>query len=427
MPSMRKSNRRRATLLQHSTPKGRGRMRSGNLMIVQGGGPTAVFNTTLAEIVTEAQHQQAIGRILGSRAGIRGLIRNDIVELTNLSAAELARLRCTPGAALGSSRYQPSEADLEQLADSLVQFQVEYLIFLGGNGTMRGAELISLYLQSRNIDIVVVGVPKTVDNDIEQTDRCPGFGSAARYLATSARELGADIRSLPQPVTILESMGRSVGWLAAAGALARVNGNGAPHIVCVPELPFHIEEFLDTLDAVVRAEGWAVVVAAEGIVHPTGRYVYENLAPSQADGLKRPMIGGVAHHLADVVSERLHVRCRHEKPGLLGRSSIAHASAQDRCDAALVGRQGVRAALAGARDTMVALEPLDAGLDPGYRLVALADVAGRVRGLPSEWLVPGPVPVGRSFLDYLEPLVGSLDEHLNELPRAAVAERVGSH
>ena len=266
-------------------------MRSGNLMIVQGGGPTAVFNTTLAEIVAEAQSQPVIGRILGSRAGIRGLIRNDVVELTGLSAAELARLRRAPGAALGSSRYQPTEADLEQLADALVQYEVEFLIFLGGNGTMRGAELVSLYLQSRDIDICVVGVPKTVDNDIEQTDRCPGFGSAARYLAASARELGEDIRSLPQPVTLLESMGRSVGWLAAAGALARVDGSRAPQIVCVPELPFHLEEFLDTLDATVRAEGWAVVVIAEGIVHPTGRYVYENHAPSQADGLKRPMIG----------------------------------------------------------------------------------------------------------------------------------------
>ena len=193
-------------------------MRSGNLMLVQGGGPTAVFNASLAEIVAEAQTQPAIGRILGSRAGIRGLLRNDIAELTYLTPAEIDRLRRTPGAALGSSRYQPSEAELEQLAAALKFYEVEYLIFLGGNGTMRGAELISLYLQSLDIDVCVVGVPKTVDNDIMQTDRCPGFGSAARYLATSARELGADLRSLPQPVTILESMGRNVGWLAGAAA-----------------------------------------------------------------------------------------------------------------------------------------------------------------------------------------------------------------
>lgn len=393
-------------------------------MIVQGGGPTAVFNTSLAAIVAEAQHQSAIGRILGSRAGIRGLLRNDVVELTNLSPAELKRLRRTPGAALGSSRYQPSEADLQQIADELVQFEVEYLIFLGGNGTMRGAELISLFLQSRNIDICVVGVPKTVDNDILHTDRCPGFGSAARYLATVTRELGADIRSLPQPVTILETMGRNVGWLAAATALAHCEGSGAPHLLCIPEVPFETGAFIEDLHQTVQSEGWAVVVVAEGIVHTDGRYVYENPSPTQADGLKRPMIGGVAHHLAGIVSERLRFRCRHEKPGLLGRSSIALASEQDRLDAALVGRAGVWAALAEARDTMVALEPLGLGSEPGYRLVPLSTVAGHVRHLPAGWLRPGLVPVAQPFLDYLEPLVGELDEHLVELPRAAIAERV---
>ena len=267
--------------------------------------PTAVFNATLAEIVAEAQAQPRIGRILGSRAGIRGLLRNDILEMTDLSLADLERLRRTPGAALGSSRYQPSEADLRQLADALVELEVEFLIFMGGNGTMRGAELISLYLQSLNIEMCVVGVPKTVDNDIMETDRCPGFGSAARYAAISARELGADIRSLPQPVTILETMGRSVGWLAAATTLAHIGDNDAPHLVCIPEIPFELEPFLDTLDQLIRSQGWAVVVTAEGIVHADGEYVYTNPAASQRDALKRPMLGGVAHYLADVVSDRL--------------------------------------------------------------------------------------------------------------------------
>jgi 6-phosphofructokinase len=395
-------------------------------MIVQGGGPTAVFNISLAEIVAEAQRQPGIGRILGSRAGIRGLLRNDVAELTYLSARELDRLRRTPGAALGSSRYQPTEAELEQLADSLVQFEVEYLVFLGGNGTMRGAELISHYLQSRGSDIRVVGVPKTVDNDIMETDRCPGFASAARYVATSTRELGADIRSLPQPVTILETMGRSVGWLAASATLALEDGAGAPHLIYLPEVPFETEAFVETLDGIVRAEGWAVVVVAEGLIHPDGTYVFANMSSSQVDGLKRPMMGGVAHYLAGIVSERLKFRCRHEKPGLLGRSSIALASEQDRVDAALVGREGVRALMAGIRDVMVALEPLGVDSLSGFRLVPLAEVAGHVRKLPAEWLGPGNHPVGSAFCEFLQPLVGALDEHLNELPRATVAERVSA-
>jgi 6-phosphofructokinase len=400
-------------------------MAAANVMIVQGGGPTAVFNTTLAEIVAEAQRQPSIGLILGSRAGVRGLLRDDIAELTNLSATELQQLRRTPGAALGSSRYQPSDEDLERLADSVLKFDIQHLIFLGGNGTMRGAELVSAFLRSRHLDVCVVGVPKTVDNDIMQTDRCPGFASAARYLAIATRELGTDIRSLPQPVTILESMGRTVGWLAAATALARVDGEHAPHLICIPEIPFSTDLFIEEVDQIVRRDGHAVVVVAEGIVDSAGRHVYENVIPTQADSLKRPMVGGVGQHLANVLSQRLHFRCRNEKPGLLGRSSIALASEQDRKDAALVGLAGVRALVAGKRETMVALNPLAEPGPDGYRLVPLSATAGHIRHVPAEWLQEGTLPVNDAFLSYMAPLVGDMDQHLLHLPQATSVARSG--
>jgi 6-phosphofructokinase len=398
-------------------------MKVGNLMIVQGGGPTAVFNTSLAAIVQEAQLQPRIGRILGSRAGIRGLLAEDIAELTNLSAADLNRLRHTPGAALGSSRYQPSEADLDRLATAVRHYDIEFMLFLGGNGTMRGAELISRFLASRSLEIHIAGVPKTVDNDIMETDRCPGFASAARYMATCTRELGADIRSLPQPVTILETMGRTVGWIAAATVLAHfgpeTNGLHAPHIICIPELPFATDPFIDQVDHTVKRHGHAVVVVAEGIIDTAGRHIYENVIPTQADALKRPMVGGVGQHLANVLSQRLHFRCRNEKPGLLGRSSIILASHQDRLDAALVGREGVCALIHGHHEVMVALQPLSAA-GPGFRLVPLAQVAGRVRHIPAHWLTPASIPVTQPFLDYLAPLVGTLDDHLTALPQAHI-------
>jgi ATP-dependent phosphofructokinase / diphosphate-dependent phosphofructokinase len=397
-------------------------MPSHNLMIVQGGGPTAVFNTSLAEIIAEAQRQPAIRRILGSRAGIQGLLRNDIAELTSISPDDLNLLRRTPGAALGSSRYKPSEADLDTLAATLRQYEVGYMIFLGGNGTMRGAELIGSFLRASGLDISVAGVPKTIDNDLMHTDRSPGFASAARYIAASTRELGADLRALPQPVTILETMGRSVGWLAAATVLAKFNGAGAPHLICVPEIPFETDHFIDQLDRILRSDGWAVVVVAEGIVDSNGRFVYETNASSQADPLKRPMIGGVGQHLAGIVGDRLNIRCRNEKPGLLGRGSMALVSQQDLRDAALVGRAGVLALIAGERDTMVALEPLNGGHASGYRLIPLAHAAGHERPIPPEWLSPGPIPVTQEFRNYLLPLVGELDDQLMDLPRATVAE-----
>jgi 6-phosphofructokinase len=393
-----------------------------NLMIVQGGGPTTVFNTSLAEIIVEAQQQPSVARIMGARFGITGLIHADIADMTDMTPADLAMLRQTPGAALGSSRYSPAEGELHSLVETLRDHNVGYLLFLGGNGTMRGAQVVREFCRSANLDVQVVGVPKTVDNDIAATDRCPGYASAARYLAASTRELGADLSSLPQPVTILETLGRSVGWLSAATVLAYADKGDAPHLVYVPEIPFDTDNFLTALDEVVRQNSWAVVVVAEGIRYLDGGPVYELSDSAQADPLKRPMTGGVAQHLAEVVGKRLGIRCRCEKPGLLARASMALVSKQDRADAALVGRAGVQALAAGETAVMVALLPLAEGADPGYRLVPLDEAAGLERRIPSEWLSNRALPVTRAFCDYVRPLIGELETHL-KLPTADV--RVG--
>jgi 6-phosphofructokinase len=388
-----------------------------NLMIVQGGGPTAVFNSTLAEVVAEAQRQPSVASILGARYGMAGLVRRHIVDLTSVTAQQLDVLRQTPGAALGSSRHNPSDDELERLIETLRDFKITLLLFIGGNGTMRGAARVSELCHARGLDVQVVGVPKTVDNDIAATDRCPGYPSAARYMIHATRELGADIRSLPQPVTVLETMGRNVGWIAAAAALARNDPEddaSCPQLVYLPELPFDAEDFLSRLDQIVARVGWGVVVVSEGIRNPDGSFVYQSTAAAQADPLQRPMTGGVAQHLASLVSERLHIRCRSEKPGLLGRACMSRVSQQDVADAALVGRAGVQALVSGARDVMVALYPLHEGVESATTLVPLATAAVE-RAIPPEWLHARPIPVNRLFLSYLRPLVGQIDEHLPEV------------
>lgn len=401
-------------------------MSQSNLMIVQGGGPTAVFNTSLAAIIDEAQKSPGIRRILGARFGVQGLIRDDIAELTDLDDRALHQLRQTPGAALRSSRYSPDEKDLKSLVSTLDRYDVGFLIFMGGNGTMRGAQIVSEFCRSEGLrELRVVGVPKTIDNDIEATDRCPGYASAARYFAVSTRELGADIRSLVQPVSILETLGRNAGWIAASTALAKMDDEDAPHLIYVPEIAFDQEQFLADLDSVVRRHKWAVVVVAEGIRHADGSPVYQMGDPSQADPLKRPLIGGAAQHLSGVVGKRLRIRCRSEKPGLLGRASIALISEQDRADAELVGRAGVQTLLAGAHHVMVALEPLSSANPDGYRLVPLMDAAGHERLIPTEWLQQGPIPVRDEFKRYVRPLIGSMDDHLTELPKAAAISGAG--
>ncbi|MGD0479397.1 MAG: diphosphate--fructose-6-phosphate 1-phosphotransferase [Terracidiphilus sp.] len=378
----------------------------GNLMIVQGGGPTAVFNASLSSAISEAVSQPGVGRVFGARYGMRGLVEGDIVELGQMAASELELLRNSPGAALGSSRYKPTEDDYDRMVGSLRRLDIRLMIFMGGNGTMRGAALVSEHCHDAGFSVQVIGVPKTVDNDIAMTDRCPGFASAARYMAQTTRDLGMDIRSLPQPVTILEVIGRSIGWLAAATALAKSREADAPHLIYLPERPFHAEKFLADLDEIVTRHGWAIVVATEGIRNPDGSLVYELTDPTQLDPLARPMTGGVGQFMANLVGENLKIRCRSEKPGLIARAARAHVSAQDQKDAELVGRAGVRAMAAGETEKMVSLLPI--GTESGYELVPLSEVADAERPVPAEWILDAAIPVGDRFINYVKPLVGEL-------------------
>lgn len=385
-----------------------------SLMIVQGGGPTAVFNTSLAAAIEEARNSGRFAKIYGARFGTAGLARGEVCELTSLSGAQLNELQNTPGAALGSSRFKPSESDLHRQLETLEALNVHSLLFMGGNGTMHGAHCFAEFCRKRAYAIDVIGVPKTIDNDLAMTDRSPGFASAARYVAQATQELGLELRSLPQPVTILETMGRSVGWLAAASVLAKDNTRSAPHVVLVPELAFDRASFLSHVEDAVARNGFAVVVVAEGIRNSDGSLVYSLADPTQQDSLKRPLTGGVGRHLAGIVAHELMMRCRSEAPGLLGRASIAHRSAQDFTDAITVAVAGVRALLGGQSGNMVTLNPI--GSSEPTSLVPLEQVAGVERTIPSDWLGTGPVPITRQFEQYLRPLIGALPNYASELP-----------
>lgn len=385
-------------------------MSAENLMIVQGGGPTAVFNTSLAGAITEASHQPRIGKIFGARSGMKGLAQGEVLDLSFLNSGELRSIRDSPGAALGSSRFNPSDEDMERSIENLRRLDIRHLIFMGGNGTMRCAEVVRAFCRGLNYDIQIIGVPKTIDNDIAATDRCPGFGSAARYIAQSTLDLGMDIRSLPAPVSILETLGRDVGWLAASSTLAKRDPDDAPHLVLVPEIPFSRETFLSNVEDVVGRLGWAVVVVSEGITYADGAVVFQQRIPGKG-AANRPLIGGVAQYLSGVVAENLGIRCRSEKPGLIGRSCMAMVSEQDRADAELVGREGVRALLAGETDQMVALRPLGDPSAPAFELVPLHSIAGASRALPAAWLTNGPLAVTEAFRSYVRPLAGDLSHY----------------
>lgn len=388
--------------------------KSGSLLIVQAGGPTPVINATLASIVAESADQNGFHQILGAKSGLAGFARGESIDLGELSSHELTALRNTPGAALGSSRSRLTEEEFEGVERQLRRYSIRSILFIGGNGTMRGAEITGEFAKAAGHPVQVIGIPKTVDNDIPATDRCPGYGSAARYVAQSTRDLATDVRSLPQPVSIFETMGRSAGWLAAAAAVARENPEDAPHLIYLPERPFQMETFLSDVDNVVRRLGWAVVVVSEGLRDSSGQPVFEVADPAQTDAMRRPLTGGVGQYLAERVASRLRIRCRCEKPGLLGRASMHHVSPRDLKDAELVGRAGVRALLDGHDRVMISLRPPggpDGEFPEACDLVPLSAVAGKDRPIPDAWLTDAPERVNHQFLSYVRPLIGNLLEY----------------
>jgi len=376
---------------------------------MQGGGPTPVLNASLFGVFDEANRAAQFDGLLGAQFGMEGLVRRDWIDLSSISPADLQRLRVTPGATLGSTRYKPTPDDFQQILERLRRDDIRALLLIGGNGSLRGGHAIAQAAQELGYELSVIGIPKTIDNDIPVTDRCPGYGSAARYVAQSVRDLGMDVSALPQPVSIFETMGRGVGWLAAASVLARFGEDSAPHLVYIPEKPFELPRFLGSVDRIVRRLGYAIVIVSEGIQTADGKPVFEIRDATQRDALNRALPGGVGNYLAEVVTRELRIRCRCEKPGLCGRASMLHVSAQDLADAELVGRMGVRGILRGLREQAVSLLPLNknGSNEIGCEFVPLSSMAGE-RKLPPDWIADEEAGVSDAFIQYAKPIVGEL-------------------
>jgi 6-phosphofructokinase 1 len=384
--------------------------------VLQSGGPTPVLNTTLFGVLDEASKHPQIGRVFGARFGFDGLLKEDLIDLSALSRDQVAALKTAPGASLGTSREKASDVQVNRILEMLREFDVSWLLIIGGNGSLRGAEALATAVhEAGNDDVTIIGVPKTIDNDIEGTDRCPGFASAAKYVAQSVRDLAMDVRTLRQPVSIFETMGRSAGWLAAASILARQNENDAPHVVLLPERAFDSATFLKQIDQAVTRHGWAVAVACEGLNDANGRPVFEASDASQRDAMGRPMPGGVAQHLAAMVTRELKIRCRSERPGLVGRTLMPLVVEQDQVDAELVGRFAVQQAVENdsANGKMVSLLPLksDSPKNAAAQLVPLSHNR-HARIIPKDLLgTDGIFPVSDSFIHYTRRLVGKLIDY----------------
>ena len=386
----------------------------GHLLVGQSGGATAVINASLVGVVRAALAAGAVDGIYGARHGIEGLLRGDVVDLRRERVATWERLLHTPSAALGSCRYKLRPEDPERALDALRRLGVRHFIYIGGNDSADTAHRIAAAARAADYDLRVLCVPKTIDNDLPGTDHCPGYGSAARFVALATMDSALCTAAIPDhyPVKIIEVMGRDAGWLAAAAALGKRDESDAPHLIYVPERPFSRAHFLDDVLQAHRAYGWVVVVAAETIRDEGGRPLGA-VGQQGADAFGHALLSGTAQALVGLVRDELGLRARFDRPGDLQRMSSACVSAVDRDEAYRAGQAAVTAALAGESDQMGTLlrQP-----DPPYRcetgLVPLERVANEQRLLPDAFLDAAGTGVTAAFHDYALPLIGEpLPEH----------------
>ena len=368
-----------------------------NILVAHGGGPTAVINCSLQGVVEAARSAGFDGSIYAARFGAEGILAGDLIDLTDVPAATIARLSHTPASAIGSCRRKLTDADYPTVLETLKRFDVGYFFYNGGNDSMDTCHKVNELAKKEGLDVQVIGIPKTIDNDLDLTDHCPGFGSAARYAALSSAELALDASALPIHVVVLELMGRNAGWVTAASALAG-RLTGCPVLTYLPEVPVDEDRMLADVERTYARGKGLLVTVSEGLCGLDGKPL--------ADGFGHTVPGGTAQHITDQIIQKLGLKSRAEKPGLLGRASIPYQSSTDRAEAYAVGQYAVEAALQGESGYMVAI---NAVRTPAYRadlsLVPLAKVANVEKKFPLEWIADGN-QIADAFFDYAMPLMG---------------------
>jgi 6-phosphofructokinase 1 len=397
----------------------------GNLIIGQSGGATAVINASLVGAIEAALASRHIDGIYGMRYGVQGLLNEDLLDLRQQPAGLWAQVRQAPSAALGSCRYKLQEDDPERIIDILRRYDVRYMLYIGGNDSADTAHRLTQAARDSGHDIQIISIPKTIDNDLPYTDHCPGYGSAARFLAQATIDSTMNTISIPwhYPVKVIETMGRDAGWLTASAALGKRDEDEPPHIILIPEQQFVVERFLAQVEAVYKRIGYVIIVAAETVRDEQGQALGSAGQVGQ-DAFNHPLLSGAAQYLVDLVKRELKLRARFDKPGDLQRMASTSISPTDQAEAYLVGQAGVEAVLANQTDKMVTLVR---HTQPEYHcttgLVDLAQIANVQRLLPDEYLDASKTMVTPAFYDYALPLLGGPLQHHAHLETTRLAKR----
>ncbi|TLX20881.1 6-phosphofructokinase [Thermomonas fusca] len=385
-------------------------MPAGTLLYAQSGGVTAVINATASAVLQAARARKV--PVLAARNGILGALREELLDTSTLTAAEIKGLAHTPGGAFGSCRLKlkslaDDRARYERLLEVFRAHDVRWFLYNGGNDSADTALKVSQLASEFGYPLTCVGVPKTVDNDLAVTDCCPGFGSAAKYTAVSVRECALDVAAMAETSTkvfVYEAMGRHAGWLAAAAGLAGEGRDEAPHLILFPERPFDEVDFLSRVDAVVKRVGYCVVVASEGIRTGDGTFVAD--AGGGKDSFGHTQLGGVASHLAGRVKDALGYKVHWALPDYLQRSARHLASATDLEQALAVGRAAVDCALSGQNAVMpVIVRDSDAPYRWHIDIAPLARIANHEKTMPKGFIRADGHGITAAARRYLTPLV----------------------
>ncbi|WP_153144899.1 6-phosphofructokinase [Dechloromonas sp. H13] len=412
-----------------------------NAFYAQSGGVTAVINATACGLVQEVRrHPEKIGKVLAGRDGIIGALTEDLIDTSLESDADIARLRHTPGGAFGSCRYklkslEEHRAQYERLIEVFQAHDIGYFFYNGGNDSMDTAWKVSQIAEKMGYPVVCVGVPKTVDNDLPLTDCCPGFGSVAKYVATSIREAGYDVASMARTSTkifVLEVMGRHAGWITAACGLATERAGEPPHILLFPEVPFDPERFLARVDECVRQYGYCTVAVSEGLSDAAGKLIAES---GTKDAFGHSQLGGVGQVVAQLIKDRLGHKYHWALADYLQRSARHLASRTDVEQAHALGVAAVDLALQGKNAVMATIRRL---ADAPYRWeigdAPLKDIANVERKMPAEFITADGFHITDACRTYLRPLIEGEDPppFCNGLPdyvrlkNVAVAKKLGA-
>ena len=398
----------------------------------QSGGPTSVINASAYGVIRTALDAEEITNVYGAAHGIKGVLDDQLYVMEEEDPEELRLLLNTPSSELGSCRYKIADPDVDdtdykRILEIFKKYNVRYFFYNGGNDSMDTCNKIYRYMKKVGYECRVIGVPKTIDNDLSGTDHCPGYGSAAKYIATSCMEVSKDNKVYTTDnITVMEIMGRHAGWLTAASVLASEKGEG-PDLIYLPETDFDLDQFFDDVQKVHEKKGDVFIAVSEGIHYDNGRFVAE-VQTSTTDGFGHAQLGGVANYLGGLLKARTGIKTRAIELSLLQRSAAHMASKTDIEEAIEAGKFAVKSALAGKTGKMVAFErdPESTSYKCKMILVPLSEAANAEKKVPREWINKKGNFVNKEFLDYALPLIqGEPVRYFEDsLPRYARLKKV---